>query len=111
MKQSNDFREIFQTMGRIGGVAGFGLSVVTPLIVCVLTAVWLMNRYDVGEWVLICAVAVGLVSSGCGAYRAIRAFLRDEARRDAEKIQQPLMPKRDTNEAWHVPPEDSQKLE
>ncbi len=110
MKQSNDFREIFQAMGRIGGVAGFGLSVVTPLIVCVLTAVWLMNRYDVGEWVLICAAAVGLVSSGCGAYRAIRAFLRDEARRDAEKSQ-PLLPKRDPKETWHVPPEDSQKLE
>ncbi len=110
MKQPNDFREIFQAMGRVGGVTGFGLSVVTPLIVCVLTAVWLMNRYDVGEWVLICAAAVGLISSGCGAYRAIRAFLRDEARRDAEKSQ-PLMPKRDPKEAWHVPPEDSQKLE
>lgn len=119
MKNQNNFREIMNVVGRIGGVAGFGLSVVTPLIVCILFAVWLRSRFGVGEWVMITAVIVGLISAGCGAYRSIRAFLREEERRDAKKAaeQPPLAPKRDPNEAWHIPAEtegdqeDPQKLE
>lgn len=104
MKNQNTFREITQTLGRMGGIAGFGLSVVTPLVVCILFAVWLRNRYGVGEWVIVTAVLVGLISSGCGAYRTIRAFLADEARRDAQKAAEhpPVTPKRDPGEAWHV---------
>lgn len=94
-------------MGRIGGVAGFGLSVVTPLVVCILSAVWLRNRYGLGEWVIVTAVVVGLISAGCGAYRTIRAFVMEEKRRDAKKAAEhpPLTPKRDPMEAWHVPQE------
>lgn len=93
-----------QSLGRVGGVAGFGLSVVTPLVVCILFAVWLRNCYGIGEWVIVTAVFVGLISSGCGAYRTIRAFLADQARRDAKKADEcpPLAPKRDPAEAWHV---------
>lgn len=113
MKNQNTFREILQAMGRMGGVAGFGLSVVTPLVVCILFAVWLRNRYGAGEWVIPAAVIVGLISSGCGAYRSVRAFMREEERRDAKNAaeQPPLMPKRDPNEAWHVPaePENGQE--
>ena len=113
MKNQNTFREIMQTMGRIGGSAGFGLSVVTPLVVCILFGVWLRNRYGVGEWVILTAAAVGLVSSGCGAYRTIRAFVAEEERRDAKTAagQPHLTPKRDPNEAWHVPAEPENEQE
>ncbi len=121
MKDQNNFREIMNALGRIGGVAGFGLSAVTPLVVCILFSVWLRNRFGMGEWVVITAVIVGLISAGCGAYRSIRAFLREEERRDAKKAAEnpPLAPKpkRDPNEAWHVPAEtegeqkNPQKLE
>ena len=95
MKNQNNFREI------------------------ILFAVWLRNRFGLGEWVLITAMIVGLISAGCGAYRSIRVFLREEERRDAKKAAEypPLTPKRDPNEAWHIPTEtegeqeDPQKLE
>ncbi len=114
MKNQNNFREIMNAMGRIGGVAGFGISAVTPLVVCILAAVWLRNRFGLGDWVMVTAVIVGLVSAGCGAYRMLRTFLREEERRDVRKAVEnpPLVPKRDPNEAWHIPEKtDSQKLE
>ncbi|MGN1346987.1 MAG: AtpZ/AtpI family protein [Eubacteriales bacterium] len=104
MKQQNSLHEMMRSLGRIGGVAGFGLSVVTPLVLCILFAVWLRSRFGVGEWVIVAALLVGLISSGCGAYRSIRAFLQDERRSDAKKAVErpPLSPKRDPEESWHV---------
>lgn len=119
MKNQSNLREIMRALGRIGGVAGFGISVVTPLVMCILFAVWLKKRYGFGEWVIAAAVIVGLISAGCGAYRTIRGFLREEERRDAQKAAEysPAVPRRDPNEVWHIPPEtpgeqeNPQKLE
>lgn len=119
MKNQSNFREIMNALGRIGGVAGFGISVVTPLVVCILFALWLKKRYGFGDWVIAAAVIAGLISAGCGAYRSIRAFLREEERRDAGKAAEypPAVPKRDPNEVWHIPSEtpgeqkNPQKLE
>ena len=77
------------------------------------------KRYGFGEWVIAAAVIVGLISAGCGAYRTIREFLREEERRDAQKAAEysPAVPRRDPNEVWHIPPEtpgeqeNPQKLE
>ncbi len=108
MKQNNGLgstaKDMTQALGRIGGVAGFGLSVVTPLVVCILLAVWLKNRYGLEDWIMVVAVVVGLISSACGAYRSIKAFVETDRRRDAKKNAEnpPVKPKRDPNEAWHV---------
>lgn len=101
MKHMNDIRAAFRELGRLGGVAGFGLAIVTPLVVCIVFAVLLRERYGLGEWVIVTAIFVGLISSFCGAYRRTRAFLAEEKRRDSAR-REPLMPRRDTAEEWHV---------
>ncbi len=101
MKHIDDIRAAFRTIGRLGGVAGFGMAIVTPLVACIVVAVLLRERYALGEWVIVTAILVGLISSFCGAYRRTRAFLEEEKRRDSAR-REPLMPHRDTAEEWHV---------
>lgn len=106
MKKPNAFYAIMQS---VGDAAGFGIAIVTPLVACILFAVWLVGRYDVGEWVIVVAIFCGLISSGCGAYRQIKAYLAAEKRRDVIKNAEhtPFVPKRDSHEEWHIKAPDN----
>ena len=49
-----------------------GLSVAVPLAGFVWLAVWLMERFDLGVWVLFCGIGLGLY----GAIDGLRASLK-----------------------------------
>lgn len=59
----------------LGYLTQFGLSVVTPILLCVLLAVYFCDRYGIGEWLIALALGVGLISAGCGFFRFARLFL------------------------------------
>jgi hypothetical protein len=61
----------------------FGLSVVMPILLCVLLGVWLCGRYGIGEWLIALLLAVGLISAGCGFYKFARAFMEMNADKPA----------------------------
>lgn len=66
----------------------FGLSVIMPILLCVLFAVWLCGKYGIGEWLIVLALAVGLVSAGCGFYKFARTFLAMNADKPKAKDQE-----------------------
>ena len=59
----------------LGYLTQFGLSVVTPILLCVLLAVYFCDRYGIGEWLIALGLGVGLISAGCGFFRFARLFL------------------------------------
>ncbi len=61
-----------------------GLSVVTPLVVFLLGAVWLRERFGLGGWVIIAGLLVGLCSAVAG-FRQVIAAMRREAEREEKK--------------------------
>ena len=61
-----------------------GLSVVTPLVVFLLGAVWLRERFGLGGWVIIAGLLVGLYSAVAG-FRQVIAAMRREAEREEKK--------------------------
>lgn len=97
-------KSVYTLLQGVGDAAGFGIATVTPLVACVLFTVWLNGHYDIGEWVVVLGIVCGLISSGCGAYRQVKAYLATEKRRDAKNNadRTPCMPKRDPNEEWHI---------
>ncbi len=59
-----------------------GLSIITPPVLLMLLGVWLQNRFALGNWVLIVAIVVGLLSSFCSALSFYRSFTRKNRRPD-----------------------------
>ena len=63
-----------------------GISVAVPPVVFVLLGVWLRNRFALGSWVVIAAVAVGLIC----AINGLRSSLKVMERMTEDKKQEQL---------------------
>lgn len=59
----------------------FGLSLITPLIMCLLICWWLCGRFGLGEWIYIIGFFFGLGGSGMVAYK----FYLIETKRENKK--------------------------
>lgn len=61
-----------------------GLSVAAPPLLTVWLSQWLQKRFELGAWVTIVGLVVGLISSACGLYQFYKSILR-QSERDSEK--------------------------
>ena len=69
-----------RALSRITLLTQLGLSLVAPPVLLTLGALWLQGKYGVGDWILLCAILVGIVSGGCSVYNLLRAELRRDVR-------------------------------
>lgn len=44
-------------------ITQFGLSMVSPIILCVIFALWLRNTFNTGDWLVLVAIIVGVAAS------------------------------------------------
>ena len=66
-----------------------GLSVAMPLVVFVWGAVWLMERFDLGLWVLFCGIGLGFYCAIDGLRISLKAMER-MAKDKKEKLPPPV---------------------
>lgn len=81
MKETKDTAEFVRLFSRISLLTQLGLSVVTPPILSVLLALWLQERFGLGDWVLLCAILGGIFSGVMSVF----SFVRRETAREIEK--------------------------
>ena len=67
-------------LSRITLVSQLGLTLVTPPLLCILGALWAQKRFGIGDWLLLCAILVGVLSGVCGMADLICAELRRDRR-------------------------------
>lgn len=65
-----------------------GLSTAVPLAGFVLLAVWLKNRFGLGNWVLFAGIGLGVFSAVDGFYKSLKAL--DNLTRDKKKDKPPV---------------------
>ena len=65
-----------------------GLSVAVPPTAFVLIAVWLRNRFDLGAWVIIVGVLLGIICAVDGLRVSLKAM--DRMSRDKKEEKPPL---------------------
>lgn len=82
-KQAEWFKIIKAAMG----YTQLGLTLVAPLILCVLFAYWLRQRFHLGGWVMIVALLIGLASMVLTFYRFIHAQLAENKKKQDCKLQ------------------------
>lgn len=76
-------RDLARILSRISLITQLGLSLVTPPLLLTLGALWLQSHCQVGDWILLCAILVGLVSGVCSVWQLVRAEIARENRREA----------------------------
>lgn len=63
----------------------FGLSLITPLLVCLALSWWLTSKTGIGEWIFIPGFFFGLGSSGMVAYKLYLSVSKQEKKEKAKK--------------------------
>ena len=61
-----------------------GFTIVTPPIVLALLAHWLQKRFSMGSWIMLIAIVLGLVASGCGVWQYYRRITAYEKKQEKE---------------------------
>ena len=53
-------------------ITQFGLDMVTPIVLCTIIAVWLKNKLELGGWVVIVAIILGIGASALNMVKFIK---------------------------------------
>lgn len=87
MDKKTNSADFVRLLSRISLLTQLGLSIVTPPILAVLFALWLQKRFDVGDWVLLAAILVGIVSGVSSVFSLVRREAEREERQMARQTQ------------------------
>ena len=74
-------RKGFGFLKNIVWLTQLGLSIAAPIVLCVLGSVWLMDRFQLGAWVIALGVLLGVGGAFSSLWRSLKAMDR-EARSD-----------------------------
>ncbi len=86
MKRTTDPAQMLRIWTRISLLTQLGLSVVTPPILLILGALWLQRRFGAGDWVILCAILLGVFSGVCSVFSFVRREAVREARLAGESV-------------------------
>lgn len=73
----------YKTMRALAWITQFGLNMITPLVLCLIAASWLKNKFAVGDWIMLAAIAVGILCACASMYSFIKT-VKNENRRDSD---------------------------
>lgn len=77
-------RKGFGILSAIVWLTQFGLSVVGPVALCVWGSVWLRDRFDLGSWVVIVGVVLGIGGSVSALWSSLKAMERQSKDEDRD---------------------------
>ena len=55
-------------------ITQFGFSLVTPPLMCIALAIWLQKRFELGAWIILVALLLGMGAAGCTFYSFAKRF-------------------------------------
>ena len=71
-----------------------GFTLITPPLVLILLASWLQDHFELGTWVMLLALLIGLITSAVGAYNFYRRVLvstHKKAKEEEENKEKPVV--------------------
>ncbi len=63
----------------------FGLSVVMPLLLCVLGSLWLRSRFSLGSWIVVVGILLGIGGAASGLWSSLKQINRAARQEDKEQ--------------------------
>lgn len=72
----NAMKEKFTFLTAMSYLVQVGISVALPLVLCILAAVWIRNRFETGGWVIAIGLILGLLGAAGGLIGSLRSLHR-----------------------------------
>ena len=83
MKRSQ--KEFFRSLRPLTYFTQFGISIISPILLCTFLGVWLYNRFSLGVWVLIVGIFLGLGGAASNFLTIFRIASAEQTLEEAEK--------------------------
>lgn len=85
-RQVEKEKSFFRAMKGLSWLTQLGFSLVCPPLLCVFVALKLQERFGLGNWVMIVAILVGILSAACTFISFAKQMLTDARADTAEKV-------------------------
>ena len=63
----------------------FGLNMVSPIIIAIIIASWLRNKFSLGDWVMLLAIILGVGASAVSMLSFIKTVQRENGGKSDDK--------------------------
>ena len=83
-------KDLYQAARSRVWLTQFGLSIVVPLVVSILIAVWLQRTFALGGWVVAVGVLVGIFGAVSGLVTSLRAIDRQAGEKEDKHKKPPV---------------------
>lgn len=82
---SLDRKQMRDILRQISMLSQFGLSLIMPILICVLLCAWLCSRFDIGGWIFIPGFILGLGASFTTGYKFYMSETRKSGKESSER--------------------------
>lgn len=69
--------EKYKQIRALAHLTQFGLNMVTPIVLCVMFALWLKNKFNMGGWTVIVAIILGVAAAMLNMIKFIKTVNRE----------------------------------
>ena len=80
----NGNKKIYKSLKYITMLTQLGISVMSPLIICIFVSIWLKNRYSLGDWAVLAGILLGIASGLTSFWNYIKKFTSDMQKEQEE---------------------------
>jgi hypothetical protein len=75
----------FSTFKNLVWITQLGLSIASPLVVCVVGSVWLSNHFGIGKWLIVVGVIAGIGGAVSALVSSMKSISRSAKTDDEDK--------------------------
>ena len=68
----------------LGLISQLAISMLTPVFMMIFVCSWLKNKYNLGDWVIIAGLVLGIGSGMSSVWTYLKKFLRDGEKQQQE---------------------------
>lgn len=75
----------YKSIRALAWVTQLGLNMVTPLVLCIIVAAWLKNKFGTGDWIIFAAIIIGAGSSMVSLFSYIKTVNKESGEKDHDE--------------------------
>lgn len=80
----NPNKKVYDSLKYLSLISQIGISVITPCLLCILGALWLRSKFNLGDWVIILGILFGLAGGIVSISKYAKMALRDARKSEKE---------------------------